>query len=68
MGPRHGKDFLELYEKRVPSFFLADSREAIDDLQAHFPEVKLLYMGDNLGGADIIPRENGKVIGAKTGA
>ena len=22
-------------------------------------------MGDNLGGADIIPRENGKVIGAK---
>ena len=65
MAPRHGKDFLELYEKRVPSFFLADSREAIDDLQAHFPEVKLLYMGDNLGGADIIPRENGKVIGAK---
>lgn len=65
MNPRHGKDFLELYEKKVPSFFLADSKEAIADIQAHFPEVKLLYMGDNLGGADIIPRENGKVVGAK---
>ena len=29
-----------------------------------FPEVKLLRMGKELGGADIIPVENGKVIGA----
>ena len=34
-------------------------------MQTQFPETKLLYMGDNLGGADIIPRENGKVMGAR---
>ena len=40
------------------------TKEAIEDVQAHFPETKLLYMGDELGGADIIPKENGKVMGA----
>ena len=33
-------------------------------MQTHFPETKLLYMGDEMGGADIIPAENGKVMGA----
>ena len=63
--PKSGKDFLSLYDKKLPSFFLSDSLEAIADMQAHFPETRLLYMGDNLGGADIIPRENGKITGAK---
>ena len=45
--------------------FLADTKEAIADVQEHFPETKLLYMGDERGGADMIPKENGKVKGAK---
>ncbi len=63
--PKTGEDFLSLYNKKLPSFFLSDSLEAIADMQAHFPETRLLYMGDNLGGADIIPKENGKITGAK---
>ena len=63
--PESGEAFRALYHQRVPSLFLSDTPEAIADLQAHFPEIKLLYMGDNLGGADIIPRENGKVKGAQ---
>lgn len=65
LGVESGEAFRSLYNKPLPSFFLSDTKEAIADMQAHFPEVKLLYMGDNLGGADIIPRENGKVLGAK---
>ncbi len=63
--PESGEAFLELYHRQLPSLFLSDTKEAIADIQEHFPEVKLLYMGDNLGGADIIPKENGKVVGAK---
>ena len=62
--PEEGASFQALYHSRRPSFFLADTKEAIDDMQAHFPETKLLYMGDEMGGADIIPAENGKVMGA----
>lgn len=62
--PKSGDAYRALYNKQIPSFFLADTKEAIDDVQEHFPETKLLYMGDNLGGADIIPKENGKVMGA----
>lgn len=64
MLPKSGDAFRALYQKEIPSFFLADTKEAIDDVQEHFPETKLLYMGDNLGGADLIPKENGKVMGA----
>lgn len=63
--PKSGEAFLELYDKRLPSFFISDSKDVIADMQAQFPETKLLYMGDNLGGADIIPRENGKIMGAR---
>lgn len=62
--PESGEAFRALYNKRLPSFFLSDTKEAIADVQEHFPETKLLYMGDALGGADIIPAENGKVMGA----
>ena len=62
--PQGGEAFLSLYTSRRPSFFLADTKEAIADVQAHFPETRLLYMGDEMGGADIIPRENGKDMGA----
>lgn len=48
--PESGEAFRALYHQRVPSLFLSDTPEAIADLQAHFPEIKLLYMGDNLGG------------------
>lgn len=62
--PEEGEAFQSLYTSRRPSFFLADTKEAIADVQAHFPETRLLYMGDEMGGADIIPRENGKDQGA----
>lgn len=62
--PREGEAFRALYTSPRPSFFLADTKEAIADVQAHFPETRLLYMGDNTGGADIIPKENGKDMGA----
>jgi len=62
--PEGGASFQALYHSRRPSFFLADTKEAIEDVQAHFPETRLLYMGDEMGGADIIPRENGKDLGA----
>ncbi len=58
-----GKDFLTLYEKPMHSFFLSDSMEAIEDVQAHFPDLKLLCMGSELGGADVIPRANSKAAG-----
>ena len=62
--PEGGDAFLALYTSRRPSFFLADTKEAIADVQEHFPETRLLYMGDEMGGADIIPKENGKDMGA----
>lgn len=62
--PQEGDAFLALYESPRPSFFLADTKEAIADVQAHFPETRLLYMGDATGGADIIPKDNGKDMGA----
>ncbi len=62
--PQEGDAFRALYTSRRPSFFLADTREAIADVQEHFPETRLLYMGDEMGGADIIPKENGKAMGA----
>ncbi len=58
-----GKDFLTLYDCLVNAFFLSDTPEAIEDVQAHFPELKLLRMGTELGGADVIPRANGKANG-----
>ena len=62
--PEEGEAFLSLYESPRPSFFLADTKEAIADVQAHFPETRLLYMGDESGGADIIPKDSGKDLGA----
>ncbi|MBC5658581.1 HAD family phosphatase [Anaerosacchariphilus sp. NSJ-68] len=62
--PESGEAFQKIYHCQMTSFFLSDTEEAIADVQAHFPELKLLYMGPELGGADIIPAENGKVIGA----
>ena len=62
--PEGGEGFRALYHKKLPSFFLADTVDAMQDIEKHFPEVKLLYMGDEMGGADIIPKENGKVSGA----
>lgn len=58
-----GDAFLSLYDKPVGSFFLADSESAIEDTQAHFPELKLLRMGSELGGADVIPKANSKANG-----
>lgn len=63
--PKSGDAYKALYEKQIPAMFLADTKEAIADVQEHFPETKLLCMGDELGGADMIPKENGKVKGAK---
>lgn len=62
--PQGGDAFQALYKERRPSFFLADTKEAIRDIQEHFPETRLLYMGDEMGGADIIPAEAGKEMGA----
>lgn len=52
-----------LYDKSFRSFFLPDSPEAIRDVQKHFPELDLLRMGDELGGADIVPAGNNKARG-----
>lgn len=62
--PQGGDAFRILYKEKRPSFFLADTPEAIADVQNHFPEVRLLYMGDEMGGADIIPAAAGKEHGA----
>ena len=36
--PEEGNAFQALYTSRRPAFFLADTKEAIEDVQAHFPE------------------------------
>ena len=59
-----GEAFRTMYDQKLASLFLADTEEAILDMEKRFPDVKLLRMGKELGGADIIPVENGKVIGA----
>lgn len=59
------EQFNELRNTPMLSFFLDDTEEAIVDLEKHFPELKLLRMGKELGGADVIPRENGKAEGMK---
>lgn len=56
--------FQKIWDKPLPSFFIADTDENVADMQEHFPETRLLSMGHNMG-ADVIPRENGKVSGAK---
>lgn len=55
--------FLELYDRPFRTFFLQDSPEAIRDVQTHFPELKLLCMGKEMGGADIVPAKNNKANG-----
>lgn len=57
------KDFEILYHRSFRAFFLPDSPEAIRDVQQHFPELKLLRMGNELGGADIVPAGNNKAQG-----
>lgn len=52
-----------LYHKPFRTFFLQDSPEAILDVQQNFPELRLLRMGDDLGGADIVPAGNNKARG-----
>lgn len=61
--PRGDEAFLELRTKPVYSFFLHESLEIIEKMQRDFPDLKLFYMGGELGGADVIPTENGKVKG-----
>lgn len=61
--PKGDEAFLELCTKPVYSFFLNESLEIIEETQRRFPELKLFYMGDELGGADVIPAENGKIKG-----
>lgn len=63
-APEDGEAFRTMYDQKLASLFLADTEEAILDMEKRFPDVKLLRMGKELGGADIIPVENGKVIGA----
>ena len=62
--PVDGGPFISLYGKTLPSFFVADTEEVIREFEREFPETRLLRMGDRVGGADIIPRENGKTMGA----
>lgn len=57
------KDFGILYQKSFRAFFLPDSPEAIRDVEQHFPELDLLRMGDELGGADVVPAGNNKARG-----
>lgn len=57
------ESFRTLYHKPFRTFFLQDSPEAILDIQQHFPELKLLRMGEELGGADIVPAGNNKARG-----
>lgn len=57
------KDFGILYKKSFRAFFLPDSPEAIQDVQKHFPELDLLRMGEELGGADVVPAGNNKARG-----
>ena len=40
--PEGGEGFRALYHKKLPSFFLADTVDAMQDIEKHFPEGKLL--------------------------
>jgi hypothetical protein len=64
-SPKCGDEFLALKDKPLFSFFIADVEDAIQDLQEHFPEVKVLRMGDRMGGADVVPAGNGKAEGMR---
>ena len=55
--------FKELCSKPVYSFFLNEPLDIIQETQRHFPELKLFYMGEMIGGADVIPAQNGKIRG-----
>ena len=63
MLPKGDDDFNALRQKPVLSFFLNEPLEIIEETQSHFPELKLYYMGTDVGGADVVPSENGKVKG-----
>ena len=62
---KSGNDFWDLLDKPVLSFYLEEGEDGIRDLQQHFPELKLLRMGDELGGADIVLQTNGKAAGMR---
>lgn len=62
---KSGEAFNELRDKLIFSFFLDDEEHAIADVEQNFSELKLLRMGTELGGADVIPRENGKAEGMR---
>lgn len=55
--------FNELRSKPVFSFFMNEPLDIIQETQRHFPDLKLFYMGEMIGGADVIPAENGKIKG-----
>jgi len=61
--PLYGEAFNDLRDKPMLSFFLEDTDEAALDLENHFPDLKILRMGSEFGGSDVIPRENGKANG-----
>ncbi len=61
--PPSDEAFLALYNKPLTSLFLEEGEDAIIDISQKFPELKLLRMGFKTGGADIIPKENGKIRG-----
>lgn len=63
--PPDDESFLSLYDKPLTSLFLEEGENAIIDVAQKFPELKLLRMGFETGGADIIPKENGKIQGMK---
>lgn len=63
--PKGDADFDLLRSKPVFSFFMNEPLEIIEATQNHFPDLRLFYMGDELGGADVIPAENGKVKGVE---
>jgi len=65
MPSKSDEEFNELRDKPIHSFFIDDEESAISDLEQNFPELKLLRMGAELGGADVIPKENGKAGGMK---
>lgn len=58
-------EFNELHSKEVFSFFMQESLDILNETQRHFPDLKLLYMGEITGGADVIPAENGKLMGIR---
>lgn len=63
--PLGGDAFLSLYDKPLTAFFLQEDSEAMQDIAQHFPELKLLRMSDDAGGADIVLRENSKANGIR---